>query len=131
MQEVHRTPQAVGPARVEYVIPHVMLDLLKDLAHSGTDLAPSVRLRLVEVCGVSPGPCWCGQHAQVGGYKVKTVEVRPCSKCGVLTVASDLLNGVCPTCYPTPARQAPAQESNGQTGPILPTSPEAAGGSPL
>ena len=130
MQEVHRTPQATGPARVEYVIPHAMLGLLKDLAH-GSELPPATQLRFVEVCGACPGPCWCGQHAQVGGYKVKTVEVRPCSKCGVLTVASTLLNGACPTCYPTPARQAPVQEPNGQTGPTVPTSPETVGGSPL
>jgi hypothetical protein len=118
MQEVRRVSQ-IG--RVEYVLPPAVFELLRDLPNHSTKTLCD---RSIEVCGITPGPCWCGQH-KVGpfGAKIRTVEVRACSKCGTLTRLVDLNLGICSTCYPLPAKQVPAaaEEPNGQAGPTVPT----------
>jgi hypothetical protein len=122
MQEVRRTSQ-VG--RVEYVLTQPVFELLKDLPNHSSKILCD---RSVDVCGITLGPCWCGQHkAGPFGSKMRTMEVQTCSKCGTLTRLADLTLGICSTCYPLPAKQTPvvAEEFNGQAGPPVPTSPTA------
>jgi hypothetical protein len=84
---------------VEYVLPPAVFAFLKEHSARGDKMTKDY---MAAICQISPGPCFCGQHMlQTAGCKVMTVEVRACSKCGVLTVETDLnKDGVCTSCLP-------------------------------
>jgi hypothetical protein len=112
--------------RVEYVLPPAVFLFLKELSFKGDK---TQKEHLTAICQLSPGPCFCGHHMlQAAGCKVMTVEVKTCTKCGVLTVESDLnSDGVCATCLPANPLPQISSSDGPKEGSPLPSSPPTTG----